>query len=164
MRTKFRVMMRYLFVVLAALMMLLDASAQTPAEKYMKQFEDVKGAKFINVKGGAIIFARPALKKYPIGAMSDSVNEISQLNMGKTSSSETQRFEKEMDALMKDYRYYGKSYTPEGAMDVYVHLKSDDVVDELVVYNPVKYILSSLIGIFPVEDLLKLYKGKTEQK
>ena len=156
--------MRYLFVVLAALMMLLDASAQTPAEKYMKQFEDVKGAKFINVKGGAIIFARPALKKYPIGAMSDSVTEISQLNMGKTSSSEKQRFEKEMDALMKDYRYYGKSYTPEGAMDVYVHLKSDDVVDELVVYNPVKYILSSLIGIFPVEDLLKLYKGKTEQK
>ena len=130
----------------------------------MSQFDNIKGAKFINVKGGTIVFARPALKKYPIGAMSDSVNEIVQLNMGKVSQPQKQRFVQEMETLVKDYRYYGKSYTPDGAMDVYVHLKSDDVVDELVVYNPEKYILSSLIGIFPVEDLLKLYKGRAEQK
>ena len=156
--------MKYLFVLLAALTMLVEASAQSQAEKFMLQFEDVKGAKYINVKGKAIVFARPALKKYPIGAMSDSVNEISQLNMGKVSLSQKQSFIKEMDSLVKYYRYYGESYTPEGVMDVYVHMKSEDVVDELVVYNPEKYILSSLIGVFPVEDLLKLYKGKTEQK
>lgn len=154
--------MKYFFAVFAALALFIEASAQTAAEKFMSRFEDVKGAKCINVKGGAIVFARPALKKYPIGAMSDSVNEISQLNMGKVAEADKLRFVKEMTVLLKDYRYYGKSYTHEGGMDVYVHMKSEDVVDELVVYNPVKCVLSSLVGIFPVEDLLKLHQGKPD--
>lgn len=155
--------MKYFFALLIAFVLCLEVSAQSPAESFMSRFEDVKGAKCIKVKGNTIVFARPALKRYPIAPMSDSVNEIAQLNMGKTAYAEKQRLVSEMDVLLKDYRYYGKSYTPEGVVDVYVHMKSEDVVDELVVFNPEKYVLSILKGIFPVEELLKLYKGKTDK-
>ena len=39
---------------------------------------------------------------------------------------------------------------------VYVHMKNDDCVDELVVFNPNTFVLNSLIGTFPVEKLLSL--------
>lgn len=148
--------MKRVSLIIVALLAYLSVGATTPAERFMLEYEEVKGAKNINVKGGTIVFARPTLKKYPIGPMSDLVTEITQLNMSKASDAEKERFQNEVEKMLKQYRYYGESGSPNGVVDVYVHLKTDRMVDELISYNRKLLIISSLIGDFPVDDLLKL--------
>lgn len=148
-------MRRMLFVLVVLLSM--DAFADTPAEMFMGGYDDVKGAKHIEVKGGTMVFARPVIRKFPIGPMADLVEEVSVLNMSKTGSSEKDTFLAKLKVMLEmNYKYYGKSDTPNGIVDVYVHLASDDLADELVIYNPELFVLNSLVGKFPVEQLLKL--------
>ena len=103
-----------------------------------------------------MVFVRPVLKRYTIGPMSECVEAVMVLNLKKTPPSDMDVFMEDMHNTLRNYRYYGKSGSPDGLVDVYVHMKTDDCVDELVVFNPGTSVLNSLIGIFPVEDLLRL--------
>ena len=49
--------------------------------------------------------------------------------------------------------YVGKTKSTSGVVDAYVHLLSDEVVDELVVFNPKTKALNTLLGEFPVSEL-----------
>lgn len=134
-------------------------SAQTPAETLVLKYDDVKGFKTIEVSGMKMAFARPILKKYPIGPMADDVTKVYVLKIDKPSAQERKMFFDNLKSTLKKYRYYGKSATPGGYTDVYVHMSSPEVVDELVIFNPQKQVLNVLFGKFPVAELLKLEKN-----
>lgn len=130
--------------------------ASTPAQELMQRHSNIKGGRFLEASGSKMVFVRPVLKRYTIGPMSECVEGVMVLNLKKAPASDVNSFMEDMKKTLGYYNYYGKSGSPEGLVDVYVHMKTDDCVDELVVFNPTTFVLNSLIGIFPVEDLLRL--------
>lgn len=134
----------------------MNVFAGTPAEDLICSYDGVKGARNIEVKGPRIKLARPILRKYPIGPLADQVTEVEVLNIGKASEQDRQRFAEDLAKTLRHYRYYGKSDSPNGLVDVYVHLQTETLVDELVIFNPNSIVLNVLFGSFSVEDLLKL--------
>ena len=130
--------------------------ASTPAQELMRRHSEIKGGRFLSASGSKMVFVRPALKRYTIGPMAESVDEVMVLNMKKTPSQERKVFMDDMKKTLGQYRYFGESGSPDGMTEVYVHMKNDDCVDELVVFNPNTFVLNSLIGTFPVEKLLSL--------
>jgi len=148
--------MKHIIIVILLTLLSVDVFAGTPAEDLICSYDGVKGARNIEVKGSRIKLARPILKKYPIGPMADLVTEVEVLNMGKAAEQDRQRFLEDLSNTLSHYRYYGKSDSPNGLVDVYVHLQTEEVVDELVIFNPDSLVLNILFGDFSVEDLLKL--------
>ena len=145
-------------IVLFGVFLLITALgfASTPAQELMQRHSAIKGGRFLEASGSKMVFVRPVLKRYTIGPMSECVEAVMVLNLKKTPPSDMDVFMEDMHNTLRNYRYYGKSGSPDGLVDVYVHMKTDDCVDELVVFNPGTSVLNSLIGIFPVEDLLRL--------
>lgn len=150
--------MRRVILLVFTLLIAVSTYAQTPAEKFLESFCEVKGAKKTEARGAMMIFARPVLKKFPIAPMANDVEEVTVLNLGKASELDKERFVSEMTKMLEDngYIYNGKFDSPNGPVDVYAHLKTDTLVDELVVFNPDLYALNILLGNFSVEKLLKL--------
>lgn len=148
--------MKHIFILMILMLLSTDAFSGTPAEDLIRSYEGIKGARNIEVKGSSIKLARPILRKYPIGPMADLVTEVEALNMGKASELDRKLFMEDLEKTLSHYRYYGKSDSPNGLADVYVHLQTETVVDELVIFNPGSVVLNVLFGNFPVADLLKL--------
>lgn len=148
--------MKHIIIVILLTLLSVDVFAGTPAEDLICSYDGVKGARNIEVKGSRIKLARTILKKYPIGPMADLVTEVEVLNMGKAAEQDRQRFLEDLSNTLSHYSYYGKSDSPNGLVDVYVHLQTEAVVDELVIFNPDSLVLNILFGDFSVEDLLKL--------
>lgn len=145
------------FVVVIMLLMASTAMfAATPAQGLMQRHSELKGARTLEASGSKMTFVRPVLKRYTIGPMSDCVEAVMVLSMKKTPATDREIFMEDMKNTLKAYRYYGKSGSPDGLVDVYVHMKSEDCVDELVVFNPNTFVLNSLVGNFPVKKLLSL--------
>ena len=71
-----------------------------------------------------------------------------------------EEFQKELNAALNSYQYYGKHDSKNGKVDVYVEVPENGYVRELVVYNPAIYTLNSLHGRFTVKSLLELSKEK----
>lgn len=132
--------------------------SQTPVQVVVNQYKDVKGAKEFEVSGRMMNIARPFLKLYTIGPLAPSVNEMAMINMEKVRREVKDDFENHLKENLKNYIYVGKTDTPEGEVDAYLHFKSSDLVDELVIYNPEIYALYTLIGDFNVSQLQKIGK------
>lgn len=148
-----RLLISFIFCFLA-----IQAWGQTPVQLVVNQYKDVKGAKDFQVSGRMMNIARPFLKHYTIGPLAPSVNEMAMINMEKVRSEVRDDFEDYLKENLKTYVYVGKTDTPEGEVDAYLHFKSSDLVDELVIYNPEIYALYSLIGDFHVSELQKIGK------
>lgn len=148
--------MRRFFLLVLAAVMAFEAFAGTPAEELVARHAEVKGARSIEVRGAKMKFARPILKRFPIGPLADYVTEVTVLDVDRTSPESKERFLGDLALTLRQYRYSGKSDTPNGLVDVYVHLYSDSIVDELVIFNPESNVLNIIDGRFSVEDLIKL--------
>ena len=148
--------MRKIVLFLALLFAATLGFASTPAQELIKKHSEIKGGRVLEASGSKMVFVRPALKRYTIGPMSDSVEAVMVLNIKKASDKDRKVFMDDMKNTLKNYRYYGKSGSPDGLVDVYVHMKTEDCVDELVVFNPHSFAFNILIGNFPVEKLLSL--------
>ena len=148
--------MRKVILFIVFLLVTAAAFASTPAQDLIQKYGEINGGRLVAVSGSKMVFARPVLKRYTIGPMADAVESVMVLNMKKTPAQDREVFMNDMKNTLKEYRYYGKSGSPDGLIDVYVHMKTEDCVDELVVFNPHSFTLNSLIGIFPVEKLLSL--------
>ena len=148
--------MRKIVLSLVFLLVTTFGFAVTPAQELMQRHSEIKGGRFLEASGSKMVFVRPALKRYTIGPMSDRVDAVMVLNMKKTPGADREIFMEDMKNTLRNYRYFGESDSPDGMTQVYVHMKSDDCVDELVVFNPNTFVLNSLIGNFPVEKLLSL--------
>ena len=152
--------------ILLSMLMLLCVSAlfaATPAEGLVQKYKDVKGARDLVAGKTLLRLVRPMMDDYQIAPIAHKVEQLAVVRLDKTSQEVRNMFVNDLKNAFTRYSYGGQSVTKNGTVDVYVHMKSEDVVDELVVFNPEKYVLSILKGIFPVEELLKLYKGKTDK-
>lgn len=145
-----------LFVVLTATS---DLFAQTPAETLVEQYKEVKGARNLVARGAVMNMARPMLKKYNVAPIAHKVEEMSVLRMDRVSSEVRLAFLKDMKDALEQYVYAGKSDTPNGVVDAYVHQLSPEVADELVVFNPKLCAFYSLSGEFTREELLNIQKN-----
>ena len=142
--------------VVLMLIVAVQVMAKTPVETLIGKYEDNKGFKCMEVSGSKMMLARPILKKYPIGPMSDVVERIVILKMEKASAHDRALFLDDMKRTLKEYIYCGKSAGPAGTVDVYVHQKTPITVDEVVSFNPESFVINALMGEFPVKDLEKI--------
>ena len=132
--------------------------AVTPVQNAVSMYRDVKGAKDYEISGAMMSMARPFLKYYSIGPLAPGVEQMFMLNMEKTDGKVRDDFEKTLSRIFQEYVYVGKTDTPNGVVDAYIHFRTSDLVDELVIYNPAIYSLYSLKGEFSVSDLREIGK------
>lgn len=134
--------------------------AQTPIEKLVMKYEDVKGARDLVAKGARMDLARPLIRKTSLAPIADNVDELAVLKMQNASQQDKARFLKDLNAALKSYQYYGKHESKNGMVDVYVLPPENGYVRELVVYNPAIYSLNSVYGKFTVKSLVEISKEK----
>ena len=84
--------------------------------------------------------------------------ELAVLKMMNVSQESKESFLNDLTDALKSYDYYGRQETKNGTVDIYVLKKTEDTVEELVIYNAGIYSLNSLYGNFTAESLLKLRK------
>lgn len=150
-------MKRYFIVLAVALCCTVGtASAQTPVEKVIREYADVKGARDFIASGGEMVLARSLIRRTPLAAIASEVDVLEVLKMQNASSEDIGRFEASLAAALASYRHYGKAETKNGQVDVYISSSDADTVSELVIYNPAIYSLNSLKGSLSASRLLEI--------
>lgn len=130
--------------------------AQTPIEKLIIKYEDVKGSRELVLSGAKIAFARGLIRQTQVGSLADDVDELAVIKMENASDQDKARFRDDLVVTLKSYQYCGKHNGKNGVVDVYISPPHGEIVKELVIYNPAIYTLNSLYGEFTVDDLMKL--------
>ena len=136
------------------------ASAQTPVEKIIIKYEDIKGARDLVLSGAKLSLARGLIRQTQVGSLADDVDKLAVLKMGNASQQDKTRFYDDLVVALKSYQYCGKHPSKNGPVDVYISAPSGEIVKELVIYNPAIYSLNSLYGTFTIDSLLKLTGGQ----
>lgn len=150
-------MRRITITILAFLTFTLALLAQTPVESLAGAYDGQKGAKVIVADGAMMSFARPYIRKSPMGPLADNVQGVTIMIMKKASDQMKGEFLVHLRNTLKSYQYYGKEAGVDGnIVEVYGSPIINGIVDELVVYNPDDYVLFSLRGYYPVAELQKL--------
>ena len=137
-------------------MTVIQLSAQTPAEKLIMKYKDTTGAREFSAEGIKMTFARRLIMSTTLAPVAQDVNELYVLRMGGASKSVLPLFKFDLKGMLKNYSYYGKAPSKNGEVDVYIHRTGPQTVDELVIYNPAIFSLTSLVGNFTVSELLAL--------
>lgn len=150
--------MKRLVLILFAMILVCPAWAGTPVEDLVVKYKDMKGAKSLIAQGFMMTMARPFLKSYSIAPLADKVQEMSVLRVDKVNAEDRDVFLEDMYKGLSHYIYVGKSDSPNGVVDAYVHLSAPDLADELVVYNPKLMAIYALKGEFTAEELRMVSK------
>ena len=145
-------------VVLLNLCLVSAAYAGSPVEDLILKYESAHGAKDYKASGAAMSVGRTFLKKYPIAPLADDIDEMLILRLEKTSPDVKKRFDKDFREAVKSYMYIGKQDTKQGVTDVYCLVNKDEIVEELIVYNPALYALNCLRGNMDPQELMKIRK------
>lgn len=136
------------------------AFAGTPAEDLMNSVKDEKGVQVIEAKGFIMNFARGAIRKTPMKPLADQVTAVTVCKMEKASPEFIRNFETEARKMLKGYQFYGIKPGEEGRpVETYGTYPVENVVTEIVVFNPDLHSLFSLRGRYTIEDLMSLDKG-----
>ncbi len=136
--------------------------AGTPAQELVDGYKEHKGAKYYSAKGALMKMARPLMKSYSMAPLAHKVTEMYVLRMDKVRQETRSKYLDDLKKTLDHYIYAGKSDSPNGIVDAYVHVSSEGVADELVVFNPEICTLYSLIGSFTKEELQKVQKPVVE--
>ena len=147
-----------LFMLTLLVMASISLSAQTPVEKLVLKYEDTEGARNFIAQGVGMSLARRFLKSTQVAPIAPDVDQLYILKMGNTSPNIQQMFARDLAVALRSYEYYGKQPSNNGEVNIYIHKTGPDTVDELVIYNPDNYLLSSLYGHFTVQELMDLEK------
>ena len=159
-------MMKRILLVLVtclALSATYDAAAQvhdTPIADLIRNYKEERGVKKFLADGGKLGIARGFLKRYPVAPLAPDVTELCVLRFQGAPEDIQQAFLNDMREVLKQYQYVGMEDSPQGECEVYLLLTSVDEVEEMVVYNPAIFSLTTLHGPFTAESLLKLSKNK----
>ena len=154
----FTTCMKKAIIISIALLATFNLWAGTPAQKLVDDYKDLKGVRHYAAKGAMMTVARPMMKSYSMAPLAHKVEEMTVMRMDKARPDVQEQFFKDLKVVLGTYIYAGKSDSPHGIVDAYVHVASPDVADELVVYNPEIMTLYSLIGEFTNEELQKVQK------
>lgn len=154
--------MKRIIIALIFLIAGISLNAGTPAEDLMDSYAKDKGVQVIHAKGGLMAFARGAIRKTPLGPLADVVQVVTVCKMPKAAADRKAEFLQKLRVILKEeYVYYGIKPGEEGRpVEVYGCPVQNNLVKELVVFNPKDYSLFSLIGDFGVEELKNLDKKK----
>lgn len=159
-------MMKRILLVLVtclALSATYDAAGQvhdTPIADLIRNYKEERGVKKFLADGGKLSIARGFLKRYPVAPLAPDVTELCVLRFQGAPEDIQQAFLNDMREVLRQYQYVGMEDSPQGECEVYVLLASVDEVEEMVVYNPAIFSLTTLHGPFTAESLLKLSKNK----
>ncbi len=151
--SKFAGLMKRIALISAVFLTALNIMAQTPASSLVEKYKEEEGARNFVARGVFMRVARAMMKDYAIAPLSHKVEEVSVLRMDKADAKVQVLFLDDLRKVVATYMYGGKSDGKRGIVDTYVHLASDDVADELVVYNPDQMAIYSLKGKFTIEEL-----------
>lgn len=153
--------MKRIIVIFFLTLLCSAAFAGTPAEDLMNSIKDKKGVQVIEAKGFVMNFARGAIRKTPMKPLADQVTEVTVCKMEKASPEFIREFEAEAREMLKGYQYYGVKLGEEGRpVETYGNFPVDNVVTEIVVFNPDLHSLFSLRGRYTIEELMALDKGQ----
>ena len=150
--------MKKMILIISALFAAISLWGGTPAQKLVDDYKELKGVRHYSAKGAMMTVARPLMKSYSMAPLAHKVEEMYVLRMDKARPDVQEQFFNDLKKVLSSYIYAGKSDSPHGIVDAYVHVSSPDVADELVVYNPDIMTLYSLIGEFTNEELQKVQK------
>lgn len=135
--------------------------AGTPAEDLMLSVADAKGVQVIEGKGFIMKFARSAIRKTPMGPLADQVTEVTVCKMEHASPEFIQEYTKKLKDIMKSYQFYGVKIGQGGhPVEVYGNYPDNNIVRELIVFNPELNSSFSLRGEYTVEELLAIDKNQ----
>ena len=152
-------MRRIIPIIIAFLAFSCAALAQTPVESLAGSYEGQKGVKLVVASGATMSFARPYIRKSPMGPLADNVEAVTILSLKKAPGNVQGEFQARLSMTLKSYQFYGKEKGEDGnIVEVYGSPIKNGVVHELVVYNPDNHVLFSLRGSYPVSELQKLAK------
>ena len=153
------IMYRRIMLLLTALLLTAaHAYAQTPIEKLIIKYGNISGAKEISASGSQMAIARVMMKHTPVAPVAGDVDKVYILKMAGASDESLDKFESDLQKVLKSYEYYGTQEEPKGKVDVYVMRSGTSVIKELVVYNPENHTLNSFYGTFPLDALMKMVK------
>ena len=134
--------------------------AGTPAEDLMLSAMDTKGVQVIEGKGFIMKFARSAIRKTPMSPLADQVTEVTVFKMEHASPDFIQDFTQRLKDVVKSYQFYGIKIGQGGhPVEVDGNYPDNNIVREIVVFNPELYSLFSLRGEYTVDELLSLDKN-----
>ena len=154
-------MRRITTIIIAFLAFSCAALAQTPIESLAELYDSQRGVKVIGASGASMSFARPYIRKSPMGPLADNVDAVTILSLKKAPDNVQGEFLARLRKTLKSYQFYGKEKGEEGnIVEVYGSPIKNGVVYELVVYNPDNHVLFSLRGSYPVAELQKLEPKK----
>ena len=150
--------MKRIIIIFIALFATFSLWGATPAQKLVDDYKDLKGVRHYSAKGAMMAVARPLMRSYSMAPLAHKVEEMYVLRVDKARPDVQEQFFDDLVKVLDTYIYAGKSDSPHGIVDAYVHVASPDVADELVVYNPDLMALYSLIGEFTTEELQRVQK------
>ena len=135
--------------------------AQTPIVSLAQSYDGQKGVKVIDVSGTAMSFARPYIRKSPMGPMADNVSAATIISLKKAQDNVLNDFLTRLRSIFNSYQLYGKTTDDDGnTVVVYGSPIKNGIVHELVVYNPDNHVVFSLRGSYPYDELKKLEPKK----
>ena len=111
----------------------------------------------MDIEGGMISMARGYIKKSPMGPLADNVKAATIVMLRWASNQTKTEFAQAVRQTLKSYQFYGIEKGIDGKLvEVYGSPIKNEVVHEIVVFNPVNYTLISLRGSYPIAELQKL--------
>ena len=150
--------MKKIFLSILMILCVSALFAATPAEGLVQKYKDAKGARDLVAGKTLLRLVRPMMEDYQIAPIAHKVEQLAVVRLDKSSQEVKDRFLNDLKNTFSRYSYGGQSVTKNGTVDVYVHMISDNLADELVVYNPEIFALYSLTGSFTREELVKIQK------
>lgn len=150
--------MKKIFLSILMILCVSALFAATPAEGLVQKYKDAKGARDLVAGKTLLRLVRPMMEDYQIAPIAHKVEQLAVVRLDKSSQEVKDRFLNDLKNTFSRYSYGGQSVTKNGTVDVYVHMISDNLADELVVYNPEIFALYSLNGSFTREELEKIQK------
>ena len=152
------ILMKKIFLSIMMILCVSALFAATPAEGLVQKYKDAKGARDLVAGKTLLRLVRPMMEDYQIAPIAHKVEQLAVVRLDKSSQEVKDRFLNDLKNTFSRYSYGGQSVTKNGTVDVYVHMISDNLADELVVYNPEIFALYSLNGSFTREELEKIQK------
>lgn len=154
-------MKRIITIIITFLALSCAMMAQTPVESLAESYDGQKGVKVIVADGATMSFARPYIRKSPMGPLADNVEAVTILSLKKAPDNVQGEFLARLRRTMKSYQFYGKETGEDGnIVEIYGSPIKNEAVHELVVYNPDNHVLFSIRGTYPVTELKKLEPKK----
>ena len=149
--------MRRIFVIIIVLLVAAaNMYAQTPVERVILNYEEADGARSFIAQGVRMALARQLMKATQVAPVASDVDKLYVLKMDGADSDVRSEFVHDLYSALAGYRYYGQCPSKNGEVDVYYMPNGEDLVKELVIYNPAIYSLNSLYGDFTLKQLLAL--------